>query len=153
MTLSDLDPLKIVRQGLKSWVTRSINLANKYDAEGKLTLTILAKLEDEINGYINKIKENEEQISLVYDQNHVDLEDSSHVADMDATVNFIFESQVTLAGYEDKLHGQVTGQGSLPNVDQAKNLTREELLEVVTKIILRTQLQLSWIVSLSTVTF
>ena len=101
MTLSDLDPLKRVRQGHKSWVTRNINLAHKYNADGKLTLTILTKLENEINGYINKIKENEEQISLVYDQNHVDLEDSLRVADMDATANFIFDSQVTLAEYED----------------------------------------------------
>ena len=32
------------------------------------------------------------------------------------------------------MRGQVTGQGSLPNVNQAKNLTREELLEAMSKI-------------------
>lgn len=129
MSLSELEPLKKSRAGVKSRVTRIVNNLKKLHGGKTLTLSILAKQESQINGFIDKINEVEQTMADIYDQNSVSCDNKDRSADFDVTATFILDHQTTLAKWEEELTVKVN-----PVQAVQSQMSKEEFLEVASKL-------------------
>ena len=92
----NLKKLTRSRSGYKGRITRVIKAFDKAEAESTLDRITFNVLHTELNGFLNKYNAVDGEIQELYDEQGVDVEDSSRKKDID-------ESDVYLDGIRDKL--------------------------------------------------